>query len=142
MGPPSVAPRMGACPFCQIVAGDREAHQLYEGELTVAFLDENPAARGHLLVVPRAHREFLFTDDESVPTAVFRTVHRLAIALDRTLKPDGVSLFYTSAELVGSVTHAHVHVVPRYAGDDIHVALDRQAIDDAEDLAARLRVNL
>ncbi|MFB6354684.1 MAG: HIT family protein [Halobacteriales archaeon] len=134
---------MPACPFCRIVAGELDANRLYEDELTVAFLDENPAARGHLLVVPRAHLEHLFADDESVPAAVFRTVHRLAMALDRVLAPDGISLFYTSAELVGSVTHAHVHVVPRYEGDPIHLALERRSLDaDADELAARIRRNV
>lgn len=134
---------MAACPFCRIVAGELGGHRLYEDELTVAFLDENPAARGHLLVVPRAHVEHLFTDDESLPVAVMRTVHRLASALDRTLAPDGVSLFYTSAELVGSVTHAHVHLVPRYRDDAIHLALERQSLgDEADELAARIRANV
>jgi histidine triad (HIT) family protein len=135
---------MAECPFCQIVAGEVDAHRLHEDELTVAFLDENPAARGHLLVVPRAHVQHLFADDdESVPVAVFRTVHRVATALDRVLEPAGVSLFYTSAELVGSVTHAHVHVVPRYHDDSIHLALEREPLGaDADALADRIRATL
>lgn len=134
---------MAECQFCRIVAGELDAHRLYEDELTVAFLDENPAARGHLLVIPRAHVEHLFTDDASVPVAVFRTVHRLATALDRALEPDGVSLFYTSAELVGSVTHAHVHLVPRNRDDAIHLALERESLaEEADELAARIRANL
>lgn len=134
---------MAACPFCRIIAGELDAHVVFEDERTVAFLDENPAARGHLLVVPRAHVKHLFTDDESVPVAVFRTVHRVAMALDRTLAPDGVSLFYTSAELVGSVTHAHVHLVPRYQDDDIHLALERQPLGaDADELADRIRTSV
>lgn len=134
---------MVECPFCLIVAGEVDAHRLYEDELTVAFLDENPSARGHLLVVPRAHVEHLFADDESVPVAVFRTIHRLATALDGVLEPDGVSLFYTSAELIGNVTHAHVHLVPRYHDDDIHLALERGSVgSDADQLVARIRANV
>lgn len=134
---------MAACSFCEIVAGERAAHRLDEDERTVGFLDDNPAARGHLLVVPRAHVEALFGEDETIPTAVFRAVHRLTKALDRTLAPDGVSLFYTTAELVGSVTHAHVHVVPRYEDDAIHLALQRRSLDDdADELAARIRRNV
>ena len=132
---------MADCPFCEIVAGTRDAHRVHEGEHTVAFLDDDPAARGHLLVVPRDHREHLFDGDDALVAAVFRTVHRVSLALDRALDPDGVSVFYTTSDLVGSVTHAHVHVVPRYADDDIRLALARQELDeaDARELAARLR---
>lgn len=135
---------MEDCSFCQIAAGELDAHRLYEDDRTVGFLDENPAVRGHTLVAPKAHHEFLFDDDVSVPTAVFRAVHRLSLALNRSLEPDGVSLFYTSARLVGSVTHAHVHLVPRYAGDDIHLALARHDLDDAaaSQLAVRIRSHL
>ena len=132
---------MADCPFCEIVAGTRDAHRVYEGDRTVAFLDDDPAARGHLLVVPRDHREHLFDGDDGLVSAVFRTVHRVSLTLDRVLAPDGVSVFYTTSHLVGSVTHAHVHVVPRYADDDIRLALARRPLDeaDARELAARVR---
>lgn len=134
---------MAQCPFCAIAAGERPAHRLDETDRTLAFLDRNPAVEGHALVVPKRHRAFLFTEDASVATAVFEGVRRLVWALDRTLEPDGVSLFYTSADLVGTVAHAHVHVLPRYDGDDIHLALARGSLDEAAAarLAERVRAN-
>jgi histidine triad (HIT) family protein len=131
---------MKECEFCRVVAGEREVNTLYENESAVAFLDRNPAARGHTLVVPRTHHECLFTGDGSTVTAVFGTVQRVVGGMNRTLNPDGISLFYTSGELVGRVTHAHVHLLPRYADDQVHVSLARGRLDDdAERLAARLR---
>ncbi|MFB6295750.1 MAG: HIT family protein [Halobacteriales archaeon] len=132
---------MEACAFCRIVAGETDAHVVYEDDQTAAFLDRNPAVPGHTLVVPKSHSEFLFTDDVSVAEAVFETVRTVGMAIHETLGSDGVSLFYTSAELVGTVTHAHVHVLPRYADDDIHLALARESVpdDEAARLAARIR---
>jgi histidine triad (HIT) family protein len=132
---------MKDCEFCRAVTGERAVHVLCENESAVAFLDRNPAARGHTLVVPRAHHECLFTGDEPTVGAVFRTVQQVIGGMNRTLDPDGVSLFYTSGEIVGRVTHAHVHLLPRYADDQVHVALERGRLDDddAERLAARLR---
>ena len=43
------------CLFCKIVAGDVPAVRVHEDERTIAFMDINPATRGHLLVVPREH---------------------------------------------------------------------------------------
>lgn len=127
---------MDECVFCEIVRGEQDAYILHETERTTAFLDDNPAVHGHTLVVPKPHHEFLLTDDESLVTDVFETVRTVALALNETLDPDGVSLFYTSAELVGHVTHAHVHLLPRYTDDDIRLALARNPLDD--EAAARL----
>lgn len=135
---------MDECVFCQIVTGEEDAYILHETERTAAFLDQNPAVLGHTLVVPKTHQEFLLTDDESLVTDVFGTVRTVALALNEILDPDGVSLFYTSAELVGRVTHAHVHLLPRYANDDIRLALARDSLDDAAAtrLAARVQEHL
>lgn len=135
---------MTECAFCDIVAGGQDAHVFYEDDETVAFLDANPAVHGHSLVIPRTHREDLFDDDGQGAAAVFETVERVASALRSTLALDGVSLFYTTADLVGDVTHAHVHVVPRYEGDDVHLALERNALAEpaADRLDARLRAAL
>lgn len=135
---------MASCAFCQIVAGDRDAFILYETDQTTAFLDSHPAVDGHTLVVPNTHQEFLFTSDQSMATAVCETVHSVVRAMDRALNPDGVSTFYTSARLVGNITHAHVHVVPRYDADDIQFSLARSRLNenDAAVLTSNIRDNL
>jgi histidine triad (HIT) family protein len=135
---------MAECAFCQIVTGERDAYVIYEDEQTAAFLDSHPAIQGHTLVAPRTHHKYLFTGDESRAMAVFRTVRRVAMGINQTLEPDGVSLFYTSADLVGQVTHAHVYLLPRYTDDNIHLALARESLNDEEAarLVAHLRDNL
>lgn len=132
---------MEDCPFCGIITGERDAYVLCETERTIAFLDRNPATRGHTLVVPKVHREFLFTTDATLATPVFRTVDDVAMAIEDALEPDGVSLFYTSAALVGEISHAHVHLLPRYSDDDIHLSLPRKFVtgDDAERVSERIR---
>lgn len=132
---------MGQCEFCEIVSGDRDAHILYEDEQTVAWLDSNPATDGHKLVVPKPHHESLFTGEQPVSTPVFHTVETVVQAMNRTLDPDGVSVFYTSGGLVGHITHAHVHLLPRYVDDTVQLALAREPLDDGEAAqhAARIR---
>lgn len=131
------------CPFCAIAAGEKPAHVVYEDERTLAFLDENPAARGHTLVVPTAHREELLVDPAADPDAVFDAVSTVSTALDRTLDPDGFSVFHTSGPLVGTVSHAHVHVVPRFAEDGIGISLVRDELDEETGgrLAERIAAN-
>jgi histidine triad (HIT) family protein len=135
---------MAPCAFCQIASGERDAYVLYEDAETMAFLDSDPAVQGHTLVVPKTHREDLFLDEESSTMAVLETVQRVVRALERTVQPDGISLFYTSGDIVGRVTHAHVHLLPRYEDDDIHLSLARDSLeeDEAAHLAARLTEHL
>lgn len=135
---------MENCPFCRIVAGDGDAHLLLETERTTAFLDENPAVDGHTLVVPNEHHDHLFAADTALVGDLFQSVHRLARAMKRTLDPDGVSLFYTSGDLAGQVTHAHVHLLPRYTDDEVRLALARTELDPAaaSSLAASIRAGI
>lgn len=132
------------CPFCEIVAGEGSAHELYRTDDVVAFLDANPAVEGHALVAPAEHCEELATVDDRTRRAVFDAVGEVADALDRALDPDGFSVFHTSGPLVGTVSHAHVHVVPREIDDAISLSLDRDDLDDERGtrLAERVRDSL
>ncbi|EMA41934.1 HIT family protein [Halobiforma nitratireducens] len=129
------------CEFCTIAAGDRPAHVLYETEGSIAFLDENPAVTGHTLVVPRGHETDLLSSMDSPGADVFRAVRIVAVALEDVLEPDGFSVFHTSGTLVGTVDHAHVHLLPRFEDDGISLALARERLReaDAERLATAVR---
>lgn len=130
---------MENCKFCRIVSGERDAYVLAETELTLAFLDANPACLGHTLIIPKPHCEFIFRD-KSISENVCQTVQRLVKAMNRMLELDGVSIFHTTGHLTGNITHAHVHLIPRHADDDIHLTLERNELDheEAEKLARRL----
>ena len=123
---------MDDCRFCAIVDGDRDAHVLHDGEETLAFLDANPATNGHTLVVPKTHVGDLLLANGATAVAVMETAQAVALAMERTLDPDGFSVFHTTGGLVGHVEHAHLHLLPRFAGDDVHLALDRDELGDAD----------
>lgn len=127
---------MDNCPFCRIATGERPAHVLYRDERTMAILDANPAREGHTLVIPTEHVEDLMRADPATTDAVFRTARAVAGALETALAPAGFSVFHTSGDLVGSVDHAHVHLLPRTPDDGVSLALDRDALD--ADAAAAL----
>ncbi|USZ69980.1 HIT family protein (plasmid) [Halorussus salilacus] len=114
---------MPECVFCDIVAGERSAHRLHEDERTLAFLDAAPAAPGHALVVPKPHRETLTEVEPDLAVDLFRSVRRVASAVESALDPDGLNVVQSNGEAAGQdVFHAHVHVVPRYGDDDVTLA--------------------
>lgn len=108
------------CLFCRIVAGEVPATIVAEDERTVAFMDINPATRGHALVVPRAHARDVHDIDPDDLGAVAAAAQRIAARAVRRLGADGVNLLSSSGPAAWqTVFHFHLHVIPRYHGDPL-----------------------
>jgi histidine triad (HIT) family protein len=108
------------CLFCKIIAGDIPADIVDSDEKTVAFLDINPATRGHALVVPRKHAANLMEIEPEELEAVTVAAQRLAKRMKQTLKPAGFNVLNSCGTAAWqSVFHFHIHVVPRYPGDPL-----------------------
>jgi len=106
------------CVFCRIVAGTLPSTKVYEDGSTLAIMDINPLTPGHLLVLPKAHVENLFEADEELAATVIRVVVRIAKAVGRSLKPDGLNLLQANGKAAfQSVPHLHFHLIPRRSGD-------------------------
>ncbi|MFA9446216.1 HIT family protein [Egicoccus sp. AB-alg6-2] len=111
---------MSDCIFCAIVAGDAPARIVHETERTVAFLDLNPATRGHTLVVPRAHARDIHDVAPADLAEVATAAQQVAAAAVDELGAAGVNLIQSSgAAAFQTVFHLHLHVVPRYAEDGL-----------------------
>ncbi len=109
---------MPECPFCRVVAGELPAYVVLADDTSVAFLDRTPAARGHLLVVPRVHAVDLWEVDADSAAGVMRTAHAAAALLRTRLRPDGLTLRQNNGAASGQrVDHLHLHLVPRWHGD-------------------------
>ena len=108
------------CLFCKIVAGEIPATKVHEDEATIAFMDINPATRGHLLVIPRRHARDLHEIPEDDLAAVAAVGKRLAGLVVERLGADGVNLHQSNgAAAWQTVFHFHLHVIPRYADDPL-----------------------
>jgi histidine triad (HIT) family protein len=125
------------CLFCKIVAGEIPATRVREDERTIAFMDINPATRGHLLVVPREHATDLTDIGAEDLVACTAAARALAIAAKEKLGADGVNLLNSCGRAAWqTVFHFHVHVIPRYANDPLRLPWlpepgDRDEIADA-----------
>jgi histidine triad (HIT) family protein len=106
------------CLFCQIVAGRLPARIVREDANTVAFLDINPAADGHTLVVPRVHVRTLADADPGTAGTVFAAASEVARLLRVKLAAEGLTVVQSN-ERAGwqDVFHLHVHLIPRHMGD-------------------------
>ena len=106
------------CIFCAIARGAAPAVVVDEDPETMAFMDVAPLAPGHVLVIPRRHVGPLWELDDRTAAAIMRAIVRVADAINRALRPEGMNLFHSTGAAAGqSVFHLHVHVVPRNRGD-------------------------
>ncbi|MET7772357.1 HIT family protein [Nocardia sp. NPDC005366] len=110
---------MNACVFCRIVAGEAPSTKVYEDDTLCAFLDIRPIAKGHTLVIPKQHAAELGDLDADLGAEIFRTGHRLALAMrGSTLSADGANLVLNDGKAAfQTVAHVHLHVIPRRHGD-------------------------
>jgi histidine triad (HIT) family protein len=136
---------MSDCIFCQIVAGDIPSRTVYEDEDVLAFLDANPLAPGHTLVIPKSHHETLADLPTDVGREVFGALHRITPAVESAVDAPATTVAFNNGEAAGQeVPHVHGHIVPRFdddGGRPIHALVsDRPTLSDNEldDIAAAI----
>lgn len=107
------------CVFCDIVQGKAPASVVYEDSIVMAFMDIQPVNEGHLLVVPRAHADYLAEISNEIGGRLFDVAMRLAEASRHSgIRCEGVNLFLADGEAAGQeIFHVHLHVIPRFRGD-------------------------
>jgi histidine triad (HIT) family protein len=133
------------CTFCAIVAGSSAAEQVTETERPLAFVNENPAGPGHMLVIPKDHADDIWDLSDADGHAVWSLVRDMAELARRAFEPDGLTLFQTNRHAGWqSEFHFHVHVVPRWEGDALVPTWGSLVGDPAEvaDMGERLRAHL
>src|SRR3989344_4770517 len=76
------------CIFCKIIKGEIPARIVFEDDLTIAVLDINPAAKGHILILPKEHYAILPQVNDKQLAHLFVTAKKLSQALLKSLKED------------------------------------------------------
>ncbi|KAB1864461.1 HIT family protein [Microbacterium algeriense] len=126
----------GICVFCEIVAGRVPSDKVAEDAETLAFMDIDPGADGHLLVIPKRHSADLLSvpTDDLVATTVL--AQRITKVMYSELGADGVNLLNCCGTAGWqTVFHFHLHVIPRYidrSKDRMELPFTPGAPSDAE----------
>lgn len=109
---------MDDCIFCKIIKGEIPCRKIYEDDNFLAFLDINPVAIGHTLLIPKTHYRWVY----DLPNfgEFWQVAQKLAIAIkNSTLNPEYISFITMGNE----VAHAHIHIIPRNLDDSVQPAL-------------------
>ena len=107
------------CLFCKIINGDIPSFKLYEDDGYVVILDKFPGTPGHALIIPKEHAENVTTLSDTACAGVIPLAKRVTRALESAMSPIGVNIVQNNGAEVGqSVMHYHLHVIPRFHGDN------------------------
>ena len=114
--------------FSKIAAGEIPSYKCAESEKFYAFLDINPVAKGHTLVIPRREVDYIFDmeDDELAEYQVF--AKRVAAALKKAFPCKKVAQVVLGLE----VPHAHIHLIPMNSEADVDFRRDKLKLTSEE----------
>lgn len=122
--------------FSKIIAGEMPCHKVAENEDYLAFLDIMPLRMGHVLVIPKRETDYLFDmeDDDLTGLIVFAKQVAKALKLVVPCKKVGVTVIGLE------VPHAHVHLVPMNAINDMNFANTKlqPSSEELADMAAKI----
>lgn len=125
--------------FTKIAAGEIPSYKCAEDEHFYAFLDINPVAKGHTLVIPRNETDYLFDMDDQELAAFQLFAKRVAKAIKKAFPCKKVAQVVLGLE----VPHAHIHLIPMNSEADVdfrkeHLKLSQ---DEFKDIASSIYAN-
>lgn len=104
------------CIFCDRY--NDKADIFMENETCFAIRDEYPVNYGHMLILPKEHKETFFDLSYKEHEDMNMLLKNCKTYLDSTLKPDGYNIGFNVGAWAGqTIHHCHAHLIPRYAGD-------------------------
>lgn len=116
--------------FSKIIHGEIPCHKITENEEFFAFLDINPIAIGHILVVPKQETDYIFDLDDDLLGRMIIFAKTIALAQQKAIPCKRVGLTVIGLE----VPHAHIHLVPIQKESDIYFGKEKLNVG-AEELA-------
>ncbi len=94
--------------FSRIVAGEIPCYRVAENDDFLAFLDINPLAKGHTLVIPKKEVDYIFMIDDKLYQDLFLFAKKVALAVEKVIPCQRIGIAVLGLE----VAHAHIHLVP------------------------------
>lgn len=126
--------------FSKIVRGEIPCYKIAESDKYFAFLDINPLAKGHTLVIPKQETDYLFDLDDDLLAGLTTFAKKVALAIEKTIECKRIGVAVLGLE----VPHAHIHLVPLQTESDISFSRPKLKLsqEEMESIAAGIRNHL
>lgn len=114
--------------FSKIVAGEIPSHKVAEDEEFFAFLDINPVAKGHTLVIPKQETDYIFDLDDALLGRMMAFAKRVARAQEEAIPCKRIGIAVMGLE----VPHAHIHLIPITKESDMYFGGEKMTVTQEE----------
>ena len=114
--------------FTKIANGEIPCHKVAESDKYLAFLDINPLAKGHTLVIPKEEVDYIFDLEDNLFSGLMLFSKKVALAIEKVIDCERIGVAVVGLE----VPHAHVHLIPINHVDDISFAKPRLHFSEEE----------
>ena len=109
------------CIFCKIVQGKIPCYKIYEDDDFLAFLDIQPIAKGHTLIIPKKHYNTFLETPIEILSKMTPVIHEVGQALLKATSADGLNFGLNNGPAAGQIImHTHFHIIPRFNDDGLH----------------------
>lgn len=114
--------------FSKIIAGEIPSYKIAENDKFYAFLDINPMAKGHTLVVPKQETDYIFDLEDELLSEMAIFAKRVSKAIEKAVTCKRVGVMVIGLE----VPHAHIHLVPIQGEKDLNPANPKLKLSSEE----------
>lgn len=123
--------------FTKIIQGEIPSYKIAEDENYYAFLDINPLAKGHTLIVPKKETDYLFDLDDDLLAGMSVFSKKVALAIENVIPCARIGIAVLGLE----VPHAHIHLIPINSETDISFSKPKLKLSDEEfrEIAEKIR---
>lgn len=126
------------CIFCDIVSKNIDAYVVYENDIVIAFLDNDPINEGHILLSPKKH----YLDIDDIPNDILREIMEvskmLVKAIKQVYKPNGYSVMQNGG-IFNDIGHYHMHIFPRYVNDGFEFKYSSESHKYSMEIAEKIK---
>jgi len=126
--------------FTKIILGEIPCYKIAEDENYFAFLDLNPLAKGHTLVVPKKEIDYIFDIDDAAHAELWNFAKRISRAIEKAVPCKRIGVAVIGLE----VPHAHIHLIPMNRISDLNFASPKLELgkEELESIAKKIRSEL
>lgn len=126
--------------FSRIVAGEIPCYRIAENNDFLAFLDINPLAKGHALVIPKKETDYIFNIEDEELAAMMVFAKKVGLAIEKTIPCKRIGVTVIGLE----VAHAHIHLIPINSIFDMDFSKTKLALspEELEEIRSNIATNL
>ncbi len=121
------------CVFCEIIAGKIPSIKVYDDQDILALMEIMPASKGHMLIIPKHHYQFIQEIPETLLNKIFYFVKTLSPIIIKILDAKALSIYIPQGQLAGQrIQHFVINMIPRYEADNLAFDWEHKKADEKE----------